>query len=217
MSTDAKLVLAMDTCGPSGSVALARLTGDGVEVLGQVALEGRTYSATLVAAVRELLREHGVALDEVRALVVVKGPGSFTGVRVGLSAAKGLAEGAGLAVIGVSRLAVLAHKSGCAAGALDAHRHEVFLRVGEKELLASGSELAKLAAPARVAVCDAAVDLLKTAWPGAELVQIEPPDSSDALRLALPRLKGGERDDAAEMDGNYLRRSDAEIFGPQPA
>lgn len=207
----------MDTCGPSGSVALGRLAGEELEVLGQVALEGRTYSATLVAAVRELLEAHQAAVGDVAALVVVRGPGSFTGVRVGLSAAKGLAEGAGMAVVAVSRLAVLAHKSGRTAAALDAHRHEVFLRMGEQELLAGASELARIPASERVAVCDGAATLLQAAWPGSELVQTEPPDAADALRLALPRLRGGERDDVAELDGHYLRRSDAEIFGPQPA
>ena len=86
------LVLGIDTCGPSGSVALGRRTGAAVEILGQVELEGRSYSATLVAAVGDLLAEFGVGLRKLEAIVAVNGPGSFTGVRVGLSAVKGLAD-----------------------------------------------------------------------------------------------------------------------------
>src|SRR5579863_1912634 len=123
------LLLAIDTCGPSGSVALGRLTGSSpAELLAQKVLEGRTYSATLVSAVEELLTGQGIRLADIGCIVVVNGPGSFTGVRVGLSAAKGLAEGTGIPLIAVSRLAVLARKAGVLCAALDAHRHEIFLR-----------------------------------------------------------------------------------------
>ena len=88
------LLLGIDTCGPSGSVALGRWAAGAVEILGQIELEGRSYSATLVAAVDEVLSRHGVGLRELGAIVAVSGPGSFTGVRVGLSAVKGLAEAA---------------------------------------------------------------------------------------------------------------------------
>ena len=47
---EARFLLGIDTCGPSGSVALGRLTGQKIEILGQIELEGRSYSATLVAA-----------------------------------------------------------------------------------------------------------------------------------------------------------------------
>ena len=107
------------------------------------------YSATLVAAVSELLSRFEVALKNVGAIVVVNGPGSFTGVRVGLSAVKGLAEPAQIPVVAVSRLAVLSAKAGVTSAALDAHRHEVFLRVGDgtgeaRELLAGMTELAAI-------------------------------------------------------------------------
>ena len=97
---------------------------------GETELAGRSYSATLVAAVGELLTVHKVKLGDLAAIVVVSGPGSFTGVRVGLSAVKGLAEPGQTPVVAVSRLAVLAAKAGVESAALDAHRHEVFLRLG---------------------------------------------------------------------------------------
>src|ERR1035438_4578846 len=95
------LLLGIDTCGPSGTVAVGRLSGDRVEILGQIELEGRSYSSTLVAAVGELMGQHNVQLRDLGAIVAVSGPGSFTGVRVGLSAVKGFAEAAGLPVVAV--------------------------------------------------------------------------------------------------------------------
>ena len=227
------LVLGVDTCGPSGSVALARLAGAGVGILGQAALAGRSYSATLVAAVGALLAEHRVKLADVGAIVVVGGPGSFTGVRVGLSAVKGLAELGETPVVAVSRLAVLAAKAGVASAALDAHRHEVFLRLevpdgDARELLAGVEELAEIeretagshisesrcVAPSRVAVCDdAAAALLGSAWIGTELVRCEAPSAADAIELCVPEIMDGKFADLALLDGHYLRRSDAEIFG----
>jgi len=214
------LMLSIDTCGPSGSVALGRLKGREVEILGQTELVGRTYSVTLVAAVAELLALKNLVLEDLGGIVAVSGPGSFTGVRVGLSAVKGLAEGAQIPVVAISRLLVLASKAGVPSCALDAHRDEVFLSVEEmgrppRELLASERELATIRpAPMRVAVCDdRAAVLLTNAWPSTQIVRCEAPLASDALHLGAPRLISGSQDDLARLDGNYLRRSDAEIFG----
>ena len=215
-----RLVLAVDTCGPAGSVALGRLDGGVAEILGQVELEGRSYSATLVAAVGELLARAGLRVADLGAMVAVNGPGSFTGVRVGLSAVKGLAEAARIPVTAVSRLEVLAWKVGVESSALDAHRHEIFLRLGlaagkAREVLAGAEELKALRpADARIAVCDEGAErLLESAWPSVELVGTDAPKAADALRLAGARGSAGEFQDVALLDGHYLRRSDAEIFG----
>jgi tRNA threonylcarbamoyladenosine biosynthesis protein TsaB len=215
----AGLVLAIDTCGPSGSVALGRLTGHEVEILGQKELAGRSYSATLVASVGELLDGAGVRLKELAAIVAVSGPGSFTGVRVGLSAVKGLAEVSRIPVVAVSRLEVLAWKAEVGSSALDAHRHEIFLRLGGagmemRELLTGVEELAAIRpAPERIAFCDEAAALLRQAWPATELVRVAAPTAADALLLCAERLMRGDFVDLALLDGHYLRRSDAEIFG----
>lgn len=256
------MVLGVDTCGPSGTVALARVEvrippllrkdgapdgfgGGGVEVLGQTELAGRTYSATLISAVEELLTGQRLGLKDVGAIVVVNGPGSFTGVRVGLSAVKGLAEPGQIPVVAVSRLAVLATKAGVGSAALDAHRHEVFLRVesdeGVRELLAGAEEISQTSlrhgAPGVVAVCDdAAAEMMSAAWCGVELLSVEAPTAVDAIRVCAseilashpsrkirgldgaPNLSGDPGSevrfvDLAMLDGHYLRRSDAEIFG----
>jgi tRNA threonylcarbamoyladenosine biosynthesis protein TsaB len=208
-------VLAADTCGPAGSVALSRITSDSVETLAQAHLEGRTYSATLVATIESLLKAQQVPLRNLACIVIVNGPGSFTGVRVGLSAAKGLAEGAGLPLVAVSRLEVLARKAAVPDAALDAHRHEVFLRANGRELLAGAPELAAIhPAPARIAVCDdAAATLLAKSWPATEILHVSAPTAADAILHAGPSIRARQFADVLLLDGHYLRRSDAEIFG----
>jgi tRNA threonylcarbamoyladenosine biosynthesis protein TsaB len=213
-------LLGIDTCGPSGTVALGRLTGmHTAETVAQKELEGRSYSATLVAAVEGLLERQRMRLVDVGCIVVVRGPGSFTGVRVGIGAAKGLAEGSGVPVVAVSRLEVLARKARVLSSALDAHRHEVFLRIADcglniTELLAGSADLAGISPCSRMAVCDeAAADLLRAAWPQVGLVRVEAPTAGDALAVAAPEVASSQFADVALLDGHYLRRSDAEIFG----
>lgn len=214
------LLLAIDTCGPSGSVALGSLPGRDLEILGQIELAGRSYSSTLISAVAELLKAAGAGIADLRGIIVVNGPGSFTGVRIGVSAVKGLAEGAAVPVVAISRLEVLSRKSGVPTVALDAHRSEVFLRLertgsAPTEFLAGVRELAGVnPAPLRVAVCDeGAAALLSSAWPSTQLVQTAAPLATDALRPGEARLVAGAGADLALLDGHYLRRSDAEIFG----
>jgi tRNA threonylcarbamoyladenosine biosynthesis protein TsaB len=191
-------------------------------MIGQIELEGRTYSSTLVTAVSDLLAQNSVRLREVGAIVAVNGPGSFTGVRVGLAAVKGLAEATQIPVVAVSRLEVLAAKAGVPSAALDAHRHEVFLRLdtGDKpgrELLAGTDEFAAIhPAPVRIALCDEAAALvLSASWPTTELVRTAAPTAADALVHCSQRVTAGEFADLERLDGHYLRRSDAEIFGKE--
>jgi len=222
--SDWPLILAIDTCGPSGSVALGRIAGRDLEILGQSELAGRTYSATLVSAVDEVLRSAEVNLGQLSGIVAVNGPGSFTGVRVGLSAVKGLAEGKGIPVVAISRLELLSRKAGVPSAALDAHRGEVFLRLerlgsNPAEMLAGPRELSAIdPKPLRVAVCDdSAAALLATAWPDTQLVKVPAPLAADAIRPGEARLVAGAAVDLALLDGHYLRRSDAEIFGESAA
>jgi len=191
-----------------------------VGILGQRTLAGRSYSSTLIAAVGGLLAECGTTLQDLRAIVAVYGPGSFTGVRVGLGAVKGLAEPAQIPVAPVSRLAVLARKAGVQAAALDAHRSEVFLRLdGEhtipREMLVGAEELNAIETrPERIATCDdGAAALIGAAWPRVQVVRVNEPSAADAIKFAMKELVTEEFVDLALLDGHYLRRSDAEIFG----
>jgi tRNA threonylcarbamoyladenosine biosynthesis protein TsaB len=196
-------------------VALARLGDDGVEPLALTGIAGKTYSARLAQAIRELLDQQRARAADIAAIVVASGPGSFTGIRIGLATAKGLAELHGTPLIAVSRLAVLAHKAGKRAAALDASRGEFYL--GEygaqsSERLLTHDHFLQLSATLGndLAVCETAVHRL-----AAESGLVPPPTAMDALEFALPRLRAGTFDAAATLDGNYLRRSDAEIFAQQ--
>lgn len=214
------LVLGIDTCGPTGSVALARLSGANVEILDQAELEGRSYSATLVSVVADMLAGAKIQLKQLNAIVAVNGPGSFTGVRVGLSAVKGLAEVAQIPVVAVSRLEVLAWKAGTASSALNAHRHEIFLRLSPPplELLAGPDELAATPLSTPIALCDeAAAALLQDIWPAAQQITVAAPTAADAIKLCAARVIAGDFVNLALLDAHYLRRSDAEIFGTPPA
>jgi tRNA threonylcarbamoyladenosine biosynthesis protein TsaB len=217
------LLLAIDTCGPTGSVALGQLAGAELHIADQIHIAGRIYSAELIPAVSEVLAKSNVQLANLSAIVVVNGPGSFTGVRVGVGTVKGLAESPLISVVAVSRLHVLAYIAAVSAAALDAHRREIFLRLGEREndareLLAGQEELAAFEPIPRVAVCeDTAAEMLASAWPATEIVRTHAPTAADALSLALPQIRAGEFADIATLDGHYLRRSDAEIFGEAAA
>ena len=210
-------LLALDTCGPTGSVALGHFSNGQLTILGSTQLAGRSFSATLVKAIGDLLAAASLELSQLKAMVVVHGPGSFTGVRVGLSAAMGLAEGASLPVLTLTRLEVLASLGKAEAAALDAHRQEIFLRLAEsaggRELLAGSEDLAALAAPASLLYCEDAASVLVAAnWPATELIKVAEPTASDALALALPRVLAAEFTLPELLDGHYLRRSDAEIY-----
>ena len=206
------MLLSIDTCGPSGSIALARLDNEQLEILAEAPLAGKTYSARLIPAISELLAANHTPVADLSAIVVTKGPGSFTGIRIGLSAAKGLAEVHEIPIVAVSRLATLAAKARARAAALDASRHEFYFGLyaadpRESLLTLDGLQAEATALGQNLAVCESAVH---AAAPGATLV--DPPTAADAFRFALPRLRAHNFDDPVTLDGNYLRRSDAEIF-----
>ena len=143
-------VLAFDTCGDVGTVALVDLRNAATTVtcIGQTEVAGRAASAQLLPAMDELLKKAGLDLRELRTLVVVNGPGSFTGTRVGLSTAKGLAHASGVPIVAISRLAVLASLDGRPGeflALLDAGRNEFYVRRAEREWLASFEEIASAA------------------------------------------------------------------------
>src|SRR5262245_31635968 len=86
------LILATDTSGKHGSIALVRCEANTTSTLEVVPLQGGTFSAQLIPQIAELLSKHGLSKTELDAIAVATGPGSFTGLRVGLAAIKALAE-----------------------------------------------------------------------------------------------------------------------------
>lgn len=220
------MLLSINTCGNTASVALGTANAKAVKIVATAELAVRTYSARLIPEIAALLEKQKITLAEIEAIVVVSGPGSFTGIRVGLSTAKGLAEGAGIPLIAVSRLALLAAASRLphVLAAIDAGRGEYY--VGEYhngsnlgEALLSGEETVALAKRpgAGVLVCDesraddasaGACGPLAICGP----VYVQAPDAAEALRFALNRFHARDFDDPETLDANYLRRSDAEVL-----
>jgi tRNA threonylcarbamoyladenosine biosynthesis protein TsaB len=208
-------VLAFDTCGETGTVALLDLENDATTVtcVSQTELGGRAASAELMPAVDAMLRQATLDLRALRTLLVVNGPGSFTGIRVGLSTVKGFAHAAGTPIVAISRLAVLASLAemrGDFLALLDAGRNEFYARRAEREWLASFEEIAAAAEEGvPLVVAEARIAERLAAWKPS---QVGPLDACAAARAALARLRSGESNDLAALDANYLRRSDAELF-----
>ena len=222
------MLLSLNTCGSTATVALAVAGAEEIQILATASLAVRTYSARLIPEIAAMLQSRHATLRDVEAIVVVNGPGSFTGIRVGLSTAKGLAEGAGIPLIAVSRLALLAGSSGLphVLAAIDAGRGEYY--VGEYQngqnlgevLLSEEETVAAAKQPgAGVLVCDEGVagDASAASSACAALaicgpVYVQPADAAEALRFALGRFRAGKFDDLETLQANYLRRSDAEVF-----
>jgi tRNA threonylcarbamoyladenosine biosynthesis protein TsaB len=192
------LVLAFDTATDVASTALVR---DG-RPLG----ERRSRAVGVLADAHELLTAAGEEPSDLEALVVGTGPGSFTGIRIGLATARGLALSLGLPVAGVSTLDALAAGAPGAVPVIDARRREVFVLLGEPRCLRP--EELELA-PRTRCVGDGAVRyraLLEAA--GAEV----PPRESELhvprahLHVALARDFGP----AEAVEPIYLRVPDAE-------
>ena len=127
------LTLAFDT---ATSVAAAALVRDG-EVLGERA----SRAVRVLADADDLLREAGKDRSELGGIVVGVGPGSFTGLRLGIAAARGLAFALDLPVAGVSTLDALAAGAPGALPIIDAGRREVFTRVKDEPVAVAPQEL----------------------------------------------------------------------------
>ena len=204
--------LLIHTSGAEGSVALASDAG----ATRSEALPGRSASERLVSVVRRLMEAAGWRLSDLTAVVVVDGPGSFTGVRVGLSAAKGLCEAGGVPLITVSRLALLAsaiESEGTVHAVLDAGRGEFYHGeyVGQRmvrEALVYGDELRVVVGDGVVVVCE---EKAAAAFADLNPRLVTEPLADGALPFALERARVGEFDDTALKDANYLRRTDLEI------
>ena len=197
-------LLLFDTCGESASVALVRKGAPSREIV----LEERTASTALLGAVRRLLAEGHVGLGQMTGVGVVNGPGSFTGVRVGLSLAKGLCEASDLAFAAVSRLAVLAESAGLEEGfaVLRAGRDEVFVREERRgrsacERMVSMDSFPKLSAGSPVIYTEAALEGRLGELAEARFVGISALSSVGAVRRGL--AEGGT--DLSLADANYLR------------
>lgn len=233
------ITLAIDTCESRGSVAVRK---DGRLISLRRHKAASDYSLWLLPSVDEVLAEAGTTLEGIGLLAVVTGPGSFTGLRVGLTTVKAWAEVYGTRVVGVSRLEAMARQAEAGAGFIaatyTAQRGQIFAGLYRREgnaLVIVEGELV-IEAEAFVEFVEARCEGEKVAWVsldpelitnakgwglrarrGETVVRCEPwlPDAIG--ELAEERAGRGEFTDALMLDANYVRRSDAEIFWKGPA
>ncbi len=217
------LILAADTSGKHGTIALARCgPGDTCTVLEVVPLEGGTFSAQLVPQIAALLSKHGFTKNDIGGFAVVSGPGSFTGVRVGLAAIKALAEVLQKPIAEVSLLEAIATSSpaqGKVMAVMDAGRGEVYVGAYDvrgdhacmlKEQLLPRTELLNSAKTSTVITADH--NLAEAArQAGLPVNQIELPCSDVIARLGWRKISAGETVSPEALDANYIRSS-SEIF-----
>jgi len=228
--------LALDTCDARGSIALfenARL----ISVESHPVEE--EYSSWLLPAVDRLLGAAGISHSDLASYAVASGPGSFTGVRLGLTTAKAWAEVYGKPILPVSRLAALADQappgSNYVAAFIDAQRKQIFAALYQR----SASAL-KLVSDEQVVDPEQFFDWVaetsrcqSLSWLSLDpeilegssfwqkrlakeeaVTKVNPPL---APLIGLHALTQGAKVDALALDANYVRRSDAEIFGKKAA
>lgn len=213
------LLLAIDTTHECGSIAIAR----GDEILEELALRAPDgFAHVIYAQLASLLERHAIRPCDFDCFASASGPGSFTGVRVGLACVKGLAEACGKPACAVSNLQALAvFGSGpLRAAVLDARRGEVYGGVYNSTGMAVAPEIvAKFPAwletlPPDVEFVsqDFQPELAGTRFEGASVVAAPHALAGAIARIASGRLIRGDASDPAALDANYVRRSDAELF-----
>jgi len=209
-----RTVLAVDTTHEYGSIALMR---DG-ELLEEVAMHATTgFGQVLYAALDSLLKRHGVAPAGIDCFAAASGPGSFTGVRVGVACVKGLAEATGKGALAVSNLEAIARygRAPLRAVMLDARRGDIYAAVYDDQ--------GRIVMPELVMKLPQFLDTLPRSE--VDFVSQDFTVFGDGLpaapRIVAPRelaamvariASGREPCDPAELDANYVRRADAELY-----
>jgi tRNA threonylcarbamoyladenosine biosynthesis protein TsaB len=232
------LILALDTSTRAGSIALVRDS----EVLAEIsAREDTPYSTRLFRDLELLQSRAQFRMNQVDVFAVAAGPGSFTGLRVGLTAVKGWAEVYGKPVAAISGLEAIAAQASAPhdppyemiSPFLDARRGYVFgstyrrgpghlgvLQLAGEEAILSVEEFLNQVKqnwgnrPGVLASATPEVlphDLVESMLPGAQIEQVSASLAPAIGRLGFDRANRGDLVDALGLDANYIRRSDAEV------
>jgi tRNA threonylcarbamoyladenosine biosynthesis protein TsaB len=221
------LLLAIDTSGKQGSIALARVgersaDDDDVDVIEVVSLLGGTFSAQLVPQIAALLSSHGFTKLDIGAFAVAAGPGSFTGLRIGLAVVKALAEILNKPIAPVSLLEACAFASGAHGqimAALDAGRGDVY--VGEFEIPMQAGVLPRerilgrdefLSAKGWTVVIPDATLAEVARGVGLSVQLLSPITAGLVARLGWRKIRAGDTITPEALEANYIRRTDAEML-----
>ena len=218
-----ELILAVDTTHEFGSLALL----EGTEVVEEVLLHApEGFGQVLFGRLAELLDRRGRAIQEIDCFAAASGPGSFTGVRIGLACVKGLAEATGKLVAAVSNLEALATfgTGSLRAVVMDARRGEVYGAVYNQRGEAILPETVMPFTAWLRSLPEGEIEFVSTdfspfaaALAGTRFERAGIATAPRALasavgRIACLRLRAGRAADPAAIDANYVRRSDAELF-----
>ena len=212
------MILAIDTTSDFGSIALVNHDG----LLEQVPLHSTEgFAHVIYPEIARLLERNHVRIEEIACFGAASGPGSFTGVRIGLAVAKGLAEMMGRRVVPVSNLQALATfgSADLRATVIDARRGEIYGAVYDRDLTLRSPEVVMKFEDWVTRVPRENVELISdNPSPFAAFVPEMPivtaPRALAAAigQIAWKKLEKGETSDPADVDANYVRRSDAELF-----
>jgi tRNA threonylcarbamoyladenosine biosynthesis protein TsaB len=192
-------LLSIDTTSERGSIAIV----DHERVIEEVALHSTDgFAQVLFGAIEKMLARHGLRIADIDAFASASGPGTFTGVRVGLTAVKGLAEATSRKVVAVSNLKAMAYFGTCGLRApwIDARRGEIYAAVYNAALELIQDE----------------VVMKQDAWLASLPAEVEILSDSRLLAgaigtIAAREFAAGRALDPALIDANYVRRSDAEM------
>ena len=226
-------VLALETSTPLGGVALLEGTELRCRVVARMA---GSHSRRLLSDIAAMLSNAGLSMEDVDLLVVSLGPGSFTGLRIGIATAKGLALASGAPLVGVSSLATMAAaasaREGLVAPALDARKRQVYsalYRIGEgrtEQILEEsvedpalwGQRTARAASGEPVLWIGAGAQLyrdqlLAPCAPGSRVGRAlwDAPDPAFLALLGREKASGEPPGEWAALEPNYIRLSDAEL------
>lgn len=216
------LILGVDTSGKDGSIAVVEFKQGNTRTVEVVPLEGGTFSAQLVPQISDTLNRHGLTKRNIDGFAVVSGPGSFTGLRVGLAAIKALAEVLQKPIAGVSLLEAVVRASelqGDVTAALDAGRGEVYaadfqmsgplMNVSNQQLLTL-AEFVSANSNRQIITPDAKIaDFIREK--GFRAIQIDRPRADIIACLGFEKTQLGDVVSPEALDANYIRRSDAEM------
>src|SRR5579872_53729 len=216
------LILGVDTSGKDGSIALMEFERGHARALELVPLEGGTFSAQLVPQISDTLNRHGLSKRDIDGFAVVSGPGSFTGLRVGLAAIKALAEVLQKPIAAVSLLEVVARVAelrGDVTAALDASRGEVYAadfqisgrqaNIRHQQLLTLAEFISGNSDRQIITPDDKIADFIREK--GLRVTQVDRPRADTIARLGFEKIQAGEVIAPEALDANYIRRSDAEL------
>jgi tRNA threonylcarbamoyladenosine biosynthesis protein TsaB len=193
-------ILAIDTTSRLGSIAIT----DGERVVEEVVLEpGDGFDDVLFGEIESLLARNNLKLAAIEGFASASGPGTFTGVRVGLTAVKGLAEAMSRKVAAVSNLKAMAYFGGRELRApwIEARRGEIYGAVYRANLELMRAEVVMK------------YDLWLASLPADVEILSEPRPLAGAIgRIAAREFAAGRALDPAAVDANYVRRCDAEML-----